>query len=129
MFSDDGTTLYEESMPGRIPFIVTIDATSLRARSLAPAMPMIPVMYLMGPTFYIPQPFAVDSTGMILGLQDWGIAFDDAIFTQNYAAGLPGTFTLLQHMSPYSGPLSGGTVSSGFGNGVGTGMLGSSAGR
>ncbi len=116
VFSDDGKTLYEESMPGLIPFLYTIDASSLQARSIAPALPMIPVMTTMAPPFYIPQPFAVDATGMVLGLQDWGIAFDDATFAQNYVPGQSGSFTDMQHMSPYAGPLSGGTVSTGFGN-------------
>jgi hypothetical protein len=117
VFSQDNTTLYEESMPFYTPLIYTIDTRTLLARGVAPAMPMIPssVLYMV-PSFYFPTPFGVDKNGIVLGVQNWGIAFEDAAFFQNFVIGQPGTPTFLQHMSPYSGPLTGGTVSSGFGN-------------
>ena len=127
VFSPDGSTLYEESMPSDIPVIYTIGAHPLGVGKtfgvlgLAPAMDFTPASISgMSPPFYIPTPFAVDSTGMLLGIEDWGIAFDDPTNFQNYYVNQPGTPTFMQHMSPYTGPLSGGTDSSGFGNAVST---------
>jgi len=117
VFSPDNTTLYEESMPLYTPLIYNIDTRTLAARGVAPAMPMIPSSVMqMDPPFYFPTPFGVDKNGMVLGIQNWGIAFEDAAFFQNFVITQPGTPTFLQHMSPYSGPLTGGTPSSGFGN-------------
>src|SRR5438034_350385 len=79
-------------------------------------MPLIPVMTELSPPFYMPEPFAVDDTGMVLGIEDYGIAFDDSTFFQNFVTNEPGSPTFLQHMSPYSGPAVGGTTSGGFGN-------------
>lgn len=116
VFSPDNTTLYEESMPVDTPLIYTIDASTRSVRGIAPAMPMIPVFTELSPSFYIPIPFAVDESGMLLCLQDWGIAFEDSTFFENLTPLQPGTPTFMQHMSPYAGPLAGGTQSSGFGN-------------
>jgi hypothetical protein len=117
IFSADGGTLYEEAMPGYIPLIITVDVTSRQATALAPAMPVTPATIAeMSPPFYFPIPFAIDTNGILLGIQYHGIAFDDALAHINFAAGVPGTPTYLQHMTPYSGPLAGGTTSSGFGN-------------
>jgi hypothetical protein len=117
VFSPDNSTLYEESMPLYTPLIYNIDTRTLLARGVAPAMPMIPssVIY-MSPSFYFPTPFGVDKNGIVLGIQNWGIAFEDATFFQNFVVSQPGTPSFMQHMSPYAGPLSGGTSSSGFGN-------------
>lgn len=118
-FSPDNTTLYEESMPTDIPVIYTINTQTRGVQGVAPAMPFTPAsVSSMGPPFYIPVPFAIDATGILLGVQYWGIAFEDSTDFQTYSAGEPGTPNYMQHMSPYEGPLGGGTVSSGFGNGV-----------
>jgi len=127
LFSPDNSTLYEEAMPTDIPVIYAIHLNTLEGGhkysvlGLAPAMAFAPESgYGMSPPFYIPTPFGVDATGMLLGLQYWGIAFEDSTDFQNYSSGEPGTPTNMQQMSPYAGPLGGGTVSSGFGNGVTT---------
>ena len=116
VFSQDGSTLYEETGATIVPVIVSIDVANLQPTALAPAMPVIPVMAELSPSFYLPVPFAVDNSGMVLGIQYHGIAFDDALANVNFVANQPGSPTFLQHMSPYSGPLSGGTTSGGFGN-------------
>ena len=116
IFSPDTGLLYEVSMPFFTPVIFTIDPTSLTAIDVAPAMPMIPAGSELSPPFFMPVPFAVDSTGMVLGLQDYGIAFDDSTYSIDFAISQPGTPTFLQHMTPQFGPLSGGTTSGGFGN-------------
>jgi hypothetical protein len=115
VFSPDGKFIYEEFLGG-IPLILKIDASSLNLVSTAPAMPMIPVMTELIPPYYVPNPFAVDDTGMVFGIEFWGIAFDDSTYLQNYSSAQPGTPVFLQHMDPYFGPLGGGTTSGGFGN-------------
>ena len=116
VFSPDGNTLYEETEAAVVPVIVPINLTTLQPMYLAAAMPIIPVMTELGPPYYIPVPFGVDASGMILGIQYHGIAFDDALAASNFVTNQPGSPTFLQHMSPYSGSLSGGTTSGGFGN-------------
>ena len=116
VFSPDGTTLYEETGATIVPVIISIDVASLQPTALAPAMPVISVMVELVPPFYLPVPFAVDSSGMVLGIQYHGIAFDDALAHANFVSNQPGSPTFLQHMSPYSGPMSGATTSGGFGN-------------
>jgi hypothetical protein len=115
IFSTDNRYLYQEAL-GNIPWIIKVDASTLNVLTLAPAMPMIPVGAELGPPFQLPSPIAVDNTGLVIGIEDWGIAFDDAAFAQNYSPSQPGTPVFLQHMSPYFGPASGGTTSGGFGN-------------
>lgn len=116
VFSPYNGNLYEVCMPIATPVIWTVDSNTLTTIGIAPAMPFIPVGNRLDPPFYMPMPFAVDDTGMVLGVEYYGIAFDDSMFYQNFVTTLPGTPIFLQHMSPYSGPLGGGTVSGGFGN-------------
>jgi len=119
VFSPDGQTIYEETQATAIPLIVIIDVASQNVRSLAPAMPVIPTLTAFtgsSPGFLLPAPFAVDAAGMVLGIEYHGIAFDDATVSLNYSPLDPRSPRDLQHMSVYSGPMSGGTTSSGFGN-------------
>jgi IPT/TIG domain-containing protein len=116
VFSDDTGILYEVSMPGFTPLILAIDPNTLNLISTAPALPMIPAGTELSPSFFVGIPFAVDSSGMVLERQDYGIAFDDSTFTVAFSPLTPGTPTFLQHMTPQVGPLAGGTPSGGFGN-------------
>jgi hypothetical protein len=117
VFSADNLYLYQEGGFGSgLATIFKIDPNTLNILSIAPAMPLIPTGVELSQGYYLPYPFGVDTTGMIFGIENQGIAFDDAAFVQNYAASQPGSPTFMQHMSPYSGPLAGGTASSGFGN-------------
>jgi hypothetical protein len=115
VFSADGQLIYEEVL-ANIPQILKIDANTLNLVSAAPAMPMIPVMTELSPPYYVPNPFAVDDTGMVFGIEFWGIAFDDSSYSQNYSSAQAGTPFFMQHMDPYFGPMAGGTTSGGFGN-------------
>jgi hypothetical protein len=56
----------------------------------------------------------VDNTGMLIGIQTYGVGFDDSTFFQTFGANTsePGPPVLL---SPRAGPLSGGTVSGPYG--------------
>ena len=117
VFSPDGSKIYEETEATSPPTIVTISTTTGQVTALAPAMPVIPTFTEMSPAYHLPIPFAMDSSGMLLGIQYHGIAFDDAAISLNFSPLEPGSPVYLQHMSPYSGPLAGGTKSGGFGNG------------
>lgn len=114
VFSSDNLYLYQE-VPSQVPVIAKIDPNTLNILSVAPALPLVPVNLELSSIYYLPNPFGVDSTGTIFGIEDWGIAFDDAAFVQNFSILQPGTSGLMQHMSPYFGPLAGGTASNGFG--------------
>lgn len=115
VFSEDNRFLYQEALFS-VPVIIKIDANTLEVLSLAPAMPLIPVMVELSSGYYIPTPFGVDDSGMIFGIEHWGVAFDDGAFVQNFSPDQSGTPTFMQHMDPYFGPVAGGTVSGGFGN-------------
>jgi hypothetical protein len=115
VFSADNLYLYQvyESDAG-IPLTAKVDANTLKILSLAPAMATVGVMTEMDyPN--LTTPFAVDQTGVIMGLQNWGIAFDDATYAQNYLPAAPPDWATTISMDPYFGPLNGGTTSSGLG--------------
>ena len=114
VFSATTGDLYETSIPVDIPFLITIDSNTLQPLVIAPSMG-IPGGD-NSPDAFIPTPFAVDSTGMVLGMQPYGISFDDSTFAQNFSPMQPGFPSFLNHMGPYVGPLAGGTTSGGFGN-------------
>src|SRR5260370_36677196 len=65
-------------------------------------------------TANLSMPFAVDPNGMILGIQDFGIGFDESTYFQTYASSQPGTSYPI-YLSPPVGPIAGGTVSSPYG--------------
>lgn len=117
VFSADNRYLYQEGTFGNgLAVIYQIDPNTANILSMAPALPMIPILTELSQIFYLPTPFAVDNTGMVLGIEDFGIAFDDSTYTQNFSPSQPGSPYFMQHMAPYFGPLSGGTASGGFGN-------------
>jgi IPT/TIG domain-containing protein len=113
VFSPDGQTIYEETAAlASMPVIDRISVSTQQSISLAPAM--LEEGWFGGGS--IPWPFAVDSSGMVLGIQNFGIAFDDSNATVTPAADQPGSPPYMGHISPFSGPLSGGTFSSVGGN-------------
>ena len=101
LFSTDNTKIYEVESA----YLLTIDASTpsnLKVLGTAPSSTRNGVA----------TPFAIDSGGMILGLQIYGISFDDSTFYQNYAVNQPSVGGSLIYTSAYAGPLAGGTVSS-----------------
>ncbi|MEO6817057.1 MAG: IPT/TIG domain-containing protein [Edaphobacter sp.] len=110
VFSSDGSTLYQIGAPAKI---LTYDVASLTLKGTAPALATLPVG--ASETENLTTPFAVDSTGMVLGIQDFGIGFDDSTFFQTYASQQPGE-NIPVFLTPNAGPLAGGTSSTPYGS-------------
>jgi hypothetical protein len=113
LFSPGNTKIYEIGEIGPLDGLtvdLTIDTASLKILGTAPASLTNPV----GTSGYAgtPTPFAVDVTGMLLGLQNYGISFEDSTFYQNYSVNQPGSNNLGGVSTPCAGPLAGGTVCS-----------------
>lgn len=107
IFSADGTKIYEMA-DDRVAGIVIIDTTSLSVLGIAPATVVSPVNISGANALAVP--FAIDPSGMVLGLQNYGISFDDSTFVQNYAANQPSVSGSLPTNAVFDGPLSGGTA-------------------
>jgi hypothetical protein len=110
IFSPDGSTLYQigtVSISQNLPVILTYDVASLTLKGTAPAM-------AVSNGGGLATPFAIDVTGMVLGIQGFGISFDDSTFFQTYASSQPGNGSPVL-LSPNAGPIAGGTVSSPYG--------------
>jgi hypothetical protein len=110
VFSRDSKRLYGIGSYNGLMDVLTIDASNLQVLGAAPEAAVEPVGTSGGVT--TATPFAVDSTGIVLGLQTYGIAFDDSAFYQNYAANQPGSNETQEYIATFGGPLSGGTASS-----------------
>lgn len=110
VFSPDGSTLYEIGGDARI---ATIDVASLTLKGLAPALSTLPNGVSETPV--TTSGAAVDNTGVLIGLQTYGIGFDDSTYFQNYGSSTAniGPPVLL---SPNAGPLAGGTASAPYGS-------------
>ena len=112
VFSRDSKTLYGIGLYNGMTDVLTIDTSSLHVSGVAPASPVEPVATSGG--IGTSTPFAVDPTGMVLGLQTYGIAFDDSTFYQTYATNQPGFNQTNEYIATFAGPLAGGTISSLF---------------
>lgn len=110
LFSADNTKLYEIGAYDGLYLALTIDASSLKVLGSAPSAVTNPVG-ISGATGTA-APFAIDAGGMILGLQNYGISFDDSTFYQTYAVNQPSSNGSGPYTATYAGPLAGGTVSS-----------------
>jgi hypothetical protein len=106
LFSADGTKLYVSS--GLIATVDISNSSTPKVLGTAPGSGSNPVG--VSGAAETPTPFAIDSTGMLLGLQIYGITFDDSTFYQNYAANQPSN-TNGEYLATFAGPLAGGTVS------------------
>jgi hypothetical protein len=106
VFSSDNKKVYEILTYNNIIAVVTADATTLGVLGVSPAITATPVSGPSGAAI----PFAIDSTGLLLGAQNFGIAFDDPTFNQTYVANQPRT-NLSGIFDIFSGPITGGTVS------------------
>jgi len=113
LFSADNTRLFEVGNYNGVPVVLTIDASnasSLKVLGTAPATVTSPVQ--TSGSNSAAAPFAIDASGMVLGIQLYGISFEDSTFYQNYAQNQPPVNGDLIYTATYAGPLAGGTVSS-----------------
>jgi len=110
LFSADNKKLYEIGEYNGVAVVLTIGAASRNVLGTAPGPFTDPSGG--GGDSGTPTPFAIDSTGMVLGIQNYGISFDDSTFYQNYAVNMPNQNGRIAGLSTFAGPLSGGTVSS-----------------
>jgi IPT/TIG domain len=110
VFSPDGSKIYEIGSYDNQNVVLTIDATSLQVLGVAPAAPTDPVG--SSGEAGTATPIAVDPSGIVIGIQNYGISFDDSTFVQNYVNNQPGFNGSSEFIATFAGPLSGGTVSS-----------------
>ena len=110
LFSPDNTKLYEIGAYDNLALVLTIDASSLKVLGTAPSSLTNPVG--ISGASATPAPFAIDSIGMLLGIQNYGVSFEDSTFYQNYAVNQPPNNDFGGYIATYAGPLAGGAVSS-----------------
>ena len=100
IFSSDSTRIYLV-----VGIIVVFDGSG-NLINTAPALGTIPPGAEIGPCPDVETPFAVDSTGIIFGSADHGIAFDDSTYSVNFIFGYGGGFDCLDLvLTPNSGPV------------------------
>ena len=107
IFSPDNTKIFDVAS-----MVTTIDATTLKVLGTAPASNAEPVG--TSGAAGTEQPFAIDSAGMLLGIQNFGISFDDSTFYQNYVINQPNSNVGTEYFDAPAGPLAGGTTSGGY---------------
>ena len=110
VFSSDNSKILVNGSYHGLAVVLTVDSSNRNVLGTAPSSPTDPV----GTSGYAgtATPCAVDSTGMVIGLQNFGISFDDSTFFQNYAPNQPGANGISEFIATYAGPLAGGTASS-----------------
>lgn len=113
VFSPDGSTVYQIGSGANGSFIATINIPSLSLAGIAPALATLPNGVSGNPM--TTTNIAVDNTGMLVGIQTYGVGLEDSTFFQNFGASprTPGSPVLL---SPNAGPLTGGTASVPYGS-------------
>jgi hypothetical protein len=104
LFSADGSKIYVIGQYDNLPLVLTIDGSTLQVLHTAPTSDTGGVK---GMTI-TPTPFAVDSTGLILGIQMYGISFEDSTFYQTYATNQLAYGTGGPITAPCASPLEGG---------------------
>lgn len=110
IFSPDSSKLYEIGSLNNLAVVLTIDASTFDILGTAPSASTDPVG--TSGASAMATPFAVDAQGLVLGLQNYGISFDDSTFVQHYATNQPGNNGGSESFATYAGPLAGGTTSS-----------------
>ncbi|HEV2617499.1 MAG TPA: IPT/TIG domain-containing protein [Candidatus Acidoferrales bacterium] len=82
-YSPDGSELYIVSTIGNQPLISTIDTMTFQLIGQAPAYASNIAYVRREPPLIVETPMASDSTGMLYGAGDHGVALDDTTFFQN----------------------------------------------
>jgi len=107
VYSPDGKYLYTVSTPANVPIISKIDATSFQLISQAPAY-MSTEAYISNTIPIVEQPEAADSTGLVFGIADHGVAIDDATDAQTISSStLAPVFAII--VTPAEGPVNSST--------------------
>jgi hypothetical protein len=112
VFSADSTKLYDVATYNNLAAILTIDSSNLTISGIAPSSFSNFASGSGNNVSPTPAAFSVDSTGMVLAIQTYGISFEDSTFYQTYAANQPNSSGSSAPPTPASGPLAGGTTSS-----------------
>jgi len=112
VFSPDGTTLYQIGQGQYGSFIATIDVPTLSLTGVAPALATLPNGVSETPVNT--ADLSVDNTAMLIGIQTYGVGFEDSTFFQDFGA-TPRSEQAPVSFTPNAGPLSGGTASSPYG--------------
>ncbi len=99
IFSQDGSNIYVEEG------ILAVFDGSGNFINTAPSLGTIPPGAEIGPCPDSETPFAVDSSGIVFGSADHGIAFDDSTYSVNFGSGFGGFTCLGLTLTPDSGPV------------------------
>jgi IPT/TIG domain-containing protein len=121
IFSADSSRIYLTATDN-LPVIFVSDGSTGALINTAPALGTVPPDGDISPYPVVETPFAIDSTGIIYGSADHGIAFDDSTYSINYALGFNATPLFASSSAPTFGPLNSATAVT-FNPGVGFGFL------
>ena len=108
LFSPDGNSIYVVADVNGVPATYTVSTATLKVVGIAPAYATIPPYAELEPPYIIETPFAVDSTGIIFGSADHGVALDDTTFFQGLG-GVASTPTFDKVVEPDAGPINAAT--------------------
>jgi hypothetical protein len=104
LFSPDGNLIYVVADVNGVPATYTVSTSTLKVVGVAPAYASIPPYAQLDPPYIVEIPFAVDSTGLIFGVADHGVALDDTTFFQTLG-GPAGTPIFSKIVQPDAGPV------------------------
>jgi hypothetical protein len=103
VYSPDGKFLYLVSTPNNVPLISSIDTNTFQLVAQAPAYASNIAYITRVPPLFVEVPQATDSTGILFGIGDHGVALDDSTFFQNISpSATPPVFAIIA--SPAQGP-------------------------
>jgi hypothetical protein len=104
LFSPDGNLIYVVADVNGVPATYTVSTSTLKVVGIAPAYATIPPYAQLDPPYIIEIPFAADSTGLIFGVADHGVALDDTTFFQSLG-GVASTPIFAKVVQPDAGPV------------------------
>ncbi len=107
-YSSDGKYLYFVYSPGDLPFLVAVDTTTHLMVTIAPATGTNLAYYRREPPEWIVQPFAADDTGLVFGLGEKGVVFDDSTYSVDPTQATSADFAIIA--SPDNGRLNASTA-------------------
>jgi hypothetical protein len=102
VYSLDGTSLYIVSTPNNVPVISTINSSTFQLVGQSPAYATNIAYITRDPPLFVESPMAADSSGMLFGSADHGVAMDDSTDFQNFGvSATPPIFAII--VSPAEG--------------------------